>query len=270
MRSRGSAGLRGGVTIVAGAVGGVGTSTLAALLSRQWAAEGRRVVLVDLALARGGIEVLLGLERADGARWPDLAGVRGTLAPGDLDGLLPRWAGVEVLSATRAGAGSRDGRRGAGAGGVDLQAVAAVWRGLVESGRIVVADVPMGVAPPGDPSGTVPGLPPEGSGGGYPWSVVGGPGACDVLVVTGQDVLGVAGAAAVRDVVGPDARLVLRRRPSARVAPAEAAGALDLRLAGLVPTDRGVAGATDRGLGPLVPSWSPLARAVRGIARSGP
>lgn len=224
------------VTAVVGAVGGVGASTLAALLARQRAIDGGGATLVDLHLGRGGIEVLLGIERESGVRWPDLSGVRGTLAQADLDGLLPRWRGVEVLSATGRG------------GDVDPTAVAAVVRGLVGSGRPVIVDLPAGVGPSG-------------------WVLPELVGSVDLVLVTGQDVLGVAGAAAVRDVVVGDARLVLRRRAAARVAPGEEARALGLPLAGLLPTDRGVAGATDRGLGPTVPSWSPLARAVRRIGR---
>lgn len=259
----------GGVTAVVGAVGGVGASTVAALLARERAVDGRRVVLVDLDLGHGGIDVLLGLERATGARWPELAGVRGTLALGDLDGLLPRWRGVEVLSAGRAGVGAgvgagagagagvraggdgggSAGDAGGGDGAVPWAAVAAVWDALLASGADVVVDVPAR-------------------------AVLGDRRVAEllqgarVLLVTGQDVLGVAGAVPARTaLVGARTQLVLRRRAGARVAPAEAAGALDLPLAGLVPGDRGVAGATDRGLGPAVPTWSPLARAVRRIAR---
>lgn len=257
----------GGVTAVVGAVGGVGASTVAALLARERAVDGRRVVLVDLDLGHGGIDVLLGLERATGARWPELAGARGTLAPDDLDGLLPRWRGVEVLSAGRAafeggsgavavaGAGAGGdgggpaGEVGPGDGAVPWAAVAAVWDALLAPGTDVVVDLPAHAAL-GDRRVA---------------ELLQG---ARVLLVTGQDVLGVAGAVAARTaVVGGRTQLVLRRRAGARVAPAEAARALDLPLAGLVPGDRGVAGATDRGLGPAVPAWSPLARAVRRIAR---
>lgn len=256
-----------------GAVGGVGASTLAALLARERAVDGRRVVLVDLDLGHGGIDVLLGLERATGARWPELAAARGTLALDDLDGLLPRWRGVEVLSAGRtavgggsraaSGAGSGGGSRaasggegggpagevGLGDGAVPWAAVAAVWGALLASATDVVVDVPAHAARADRRVADLL----QGA---------------RVLLVTGQDVLGVAGAVAARTaLVGARAQLVLRRRAGARVAPAEAARALDLPLAGLVPRDRGVAGATDRGLGPAVPAWSPLARAVRRISQ---
>ena len=67
------------------------------------------------------ILVLLGLEERPGARWPDLGRVRGSLAARDLDGVLPVWAGVAVLSADR-----RGGR------GSSAEVLASVWAALVE------------------------------------------------------------------------------------------------------------------------------------------
>src|SRR5665648_314116 len=151
------------VTVV-GAAGGVGASTLAALLARRRAADGARVALVDLDPGRGGIEVLLGIEAQAGARWSDLAQVRGTLAGGDLDGLLPRWHGVDVLSTDRHDTT------------VDGEALAAVWAGLLASGRTVVADLPGSALVTGATGVT-------GAIGAHP-ALAGG-----VLLLTGQDVL---------------------------------------------------------------------------------
>ena len=226
------------VTVV-GAAGGVGASTLAALLACRRAADGARVSLVDLDPGRGGIEVLLGIEAQAGARWSDLAQVRGTLAGGDLDGLLPRWHGVDVLSTDR-----RD-------TAVDGEALVAVWAGLLASGRTVVADLP-GSALVAGATGAI---------GAHP-ALAG-----EMLLLTGQDVLGVAGAVVVRGALRGGARLVLRRRPHARVAPSEAARLLDLPLAGMLPGDRRVAEATDRGFGPAVTGWSALGRSVLRLAR---
>lgn len=246
--------MRARVTVVVGAVGGVGASTLAALLARRRVAAGRTVVLVDLDVGRGGVDVLLGLEQASGVRWTDLAGVRGTLGPEDLDGLLPSWRGVDVLSAGRVPAG---GVRAAGGmsrgadgalGGAD--AVAAVCGALASARRDVVVDLPAAVVRTG---GDEP-----------PWRELLGVGR--VLVVTGQDVLGVAGGVAALAALGTacDAG-VLRRRRGARVAPGEAAAALGVPIAGLLPADGAVASSTDRGLGPIPAAWSALARAVRRI-----
>ncbi len=213
----------GATVMVVGATGGVGASTFAALLARASAraGRGRPVVLVDLA-GGGGLDVLLGVERRPGARWPALAGLRGAVEPGDLDGLLPRWQGVEVLS------GHREGPR------PDAQAVAAVLAALRERDATVLVDLAAHAL--GGPVGQV-----------VDAHAAAGEG--DSVLLAHQDVLGVAGAVAVRERQAGPAHLVLRRRRS-RVAPLEAAHVVDLPLLGLLPSDRRVADAVERGLGP--------------------
>lgn len=225
----------GRAVVVVGAAGGVGASTLASLLAARWARGSRPVTLVDLDPRSGGIEVLLGSEGATGARWPDLVGVRAPVGPADLDRALPRWGAVEVLGGDRR------------AEALDLAAVQAVWDGLLASGRTVVADLP------GRSLGTE----------AFAALAEG----AQVVVVTGQDVLGVAAAAVAAQSLPPTAHLVLRRRRPSRVAPAQVAATLRLPLLGQVPGDRRVADAVDRGLGPMVGSRSRLGRAVAGIAR---
>lgn len=212
----------GATVTVVGASGGVGASTFAVLLARASARadRGRPVVLVDLA-GGGGLDVLLGVEGRPGARWPALAGLRGAVAPGDLDGLLPRWHGVEVLS------GHREGPR------PDAEAVAAVLAALREREATVVVDLAAHLL--GGPVGEAVGAQATAGGG--------------TVLVAQQDVLGVAGAVAVRERQADPAHLVLRRRRS-RVAPLEAAHVVDLPLLGLLPTDRRIADAVERGLGP--------------------
>jgi len=197
------------------------------------------VALVDCDPGRGGIEVLLGIEGQQGARWADLANVRATIDPGDLTGVLPSWRDVEVLSSDR---------RAATVGG---SAIAAVFESLVAARDVVVVDLPARalLARAGEPE--LPGIVAA---------------ATDVVVVTGQDVLGVSGALVVRDLVGPRARLVLRSRRRSGVAPIEAAQVLGLRLAGSLPADRRVGDAVERGLGPVPGWWSPLGRTVRRVA----
>lgn len=197
------------------------------------------MALVDCDPGRGGIEVLLGIEGQQGARWADLANVRATIDPGDLTGVLPSWRDVEVLSSDR---------RAATVGG---SAIAAVFESLVAARDVVVVDLPARalLARAGEPE--LPGIVAA---------------ATDVVVVTGQDVLGVSGALVVRDLVGPRARLVLRSRRRSGVAPIEAAQVLGLRLAGSLPADRRVGDAVERGLGPVPGWWSPLGRTVRRVA----
>ncbi len=227
------------VILVVGARGGCGASTLAALLARERARSRRgRVALVDLDRGHGGIEVLLGTEGRPGARWPDLAQVRGTFSAADLDGVLPRWDGVEVLGADRRGEVP------------SAEAVGAVWAALTEGCSTVVADLPAR------------------------WVVDGRglevlAGRTDLLLVTPQDVLGVSGAVGLGAAIGAGpGQVVLRRRGRARVSPAEVGAVVGLPVLTRLPTDRSLSEAVDRGLGPVLRPWSPVRGAVRRIARS--
>ncbi|MHA3946652.1 CpaE-like family protein [Cellulomonas bogoriensis] len=234
------------VVAVVGASGGVGASTVGALLARRRARGPGRVALVDLGSAGGGVEVLLGVEEQAGARWTGLRDVRGTLPSQDVQEVLPVWEGVEVLSGDREGGAP-----------LDLPAVPALWRALVDGCGLVVAD--LGTSGAGSPA--VRSLLAE----------AGARGALDVLVVTGQDVVGAAGAIAARAALDavPGARfhLVLRRRRGARVSPVEAADVVGLPLVATVPTDRSLAGAVDRGLGPVTSPRGRLGVAVRRLDR---
>ncbi|MSS44910.1 pilus assembly protein CpaE [Cutibacterium sp. WCA-380-WT-3A] len=82
--------------------GGTGVSTLAAGLAWAAARLGMRVGLVELDASVGGIDLLLGIERKDGWRWPELASARGVTT--DLGSHLPSLDGVEVVSAGRVNA----------------------------------------------------------------------------------------------------------------------------------------------------------------------
>lgn len=87
-----------GALAVVGAVGGVGTSTLAAALARELAPS----VLVDGKPAGGGIDLLLGLEEQPGVRWPDLRLGAGVVDAADIVAALPETHdGVAVLSGAR-------------------------------------------------------------------------------------------------------------------------------------------------------------------------
>ncbi|RSZ64434.1 hypothetical protein EAH68_05435 [Corynebacterium hylobatis] len=97
-----AAGQAGGTLIaVCGAVGGAGTSTLAAALART-VARHHPVTLIDADSHSGGLDLLLGLEDTPGARWPDLRLGEGTVAGTDLRAALPTTSdGIAVLSAAR-------------------------------------------------------------------------------------------------------------------------------------------------------------------------
>lgn len=92
----------GGVVLgVTGAAGGAGASTLAAAIART-AGAGANPTLVDAAPGAGGLDLLLGLEEAGGARWPELRLGQGSTAADDLRAALPGTSdGIAVLTGAR-------------------------------------------------------------------------------------------------------------------------------------------------------------------------
>ncbi|GGK04292.1 hypothetical protein GCM10011583_40020 [Streptomyces camponoticapitis] len=65
---------------VIGGRGGAGASTLACALAVTAARQGLRTMLIDGDPLGGGLDVLLGGERAEGRRWPDFAASKGRVA----------------------------------------------------------------------------------------------------------------------------------------------------------------------------------------------
>ncbi|MFE6863890.1 septum site-determining protein Ssd [Nocardia sp. NPDC057668] len=93
----------GAVIAVAGACGGAGASTLAAAVALAAAVRQHgRTLLVDAAPFGGGLDLLLGLERTPGLRWPDLVIENGRVSAAALHEALPGAAGAAVLSCGRA------------------------------------------------------------------------------------------------------------------------------------------------------------------------
>lgn len=119
---------RGWVLAVGGGCGGAGASTVAAALAVA-AAPG--VVLVDADGWGAGLDLLLGAERVEGLRWPDLTGLRGRVSGDALRACLPEVAGVHVLAAART-AGP----------GLSEEAVRAVVEAARSEGAPVVVDLP--------------------------------------------------------------------------------------------------------------------------------
>ncbi|MFQ6172206.1 hypothetical protein ACK8HX_11415 [Oryzobacter sp. R7] len=116
---------------VVGASGGLGASTLALAVGRRLAGARPPVVVADLDLARGGLEVTAGVEHLPGRRWHDLRQVRGRVPARRLVGSLPGEEGCHVLSALGGARPDVD-------GGVVLEVVDS----LLEGGASVIADVP--------------------------------------------------------------------------------------------------------------------------------
>lgn len=76
-----------------GGAGGCGTTSLAAAVGLVAGEGGHRVLLVDADQHGPALEVVLGIERESGPRWPDLAGLRGEP---DAAGLLHRLPCTET------------------------------------------------------------------------------------------------------------------------------------------------------------------------------
>ncbi|MEZ0448181.1 septum site-determining protein Ssd [Cellulomonas sp. ICMP 17802] len=214
------------VGVVAGR-GGAGASTLAAAVARHLSRR-TATVLVDLDRASGGIDVLLGLESADGVRWPDLADARGDVPGADVLALLPRWGACAVLSADRERPGPPE-----------PAVVADVLHALTTETGAVVLDLDRAATAAGES------LAP----------------ACDaVLVVAPRDLRTVAGTLVVRPRLdGVPAWLVVRGPAPGGLGGAELSAAVDLPVLGTLPTDRGLVAALERG---GVPARGRTARAV--------
>lgn len=89
---------------VVGAVGGAGASTLAAAVGLEAARRGHRPVLVDADTRGAGVDLVLGAERVEGLRWPELGGADGHIGAARLARSLPEHRGVAVLACARDGA----------------------------------------------------------------------------------------------------------------------------------------------------------------------
>ncbi|SDY15530.1 helicase/secretion neighborhood CpaE-like protein [Modestobacter sp. DSM 44400] len=122
----------GWLAVVGGCCGGAGTSTLATALALAAApGAGGGVLLVDGDGWGGGLDLLLGAERAQGLRWPELSGLSGRVAGAALVAALPEAGGVPVLAA------SRDAPED-----VREEALATVLRAARDGGHGVVLDLP--------------------------------------------------------------------------------------------------------------------------------
>jgi secretion/DNA translocation related CpaE-like protein len=90
----------GPLAVVGGSCGGAGASTLAASLALA-AAKASSVLLVDADPWGGGLDLVLGAERCEGLRWPDLLQLHGRVSGEALLAALPEVGGVSVLAAGR-------------------------------------------------------------------------------------------------------------------------------------------------------------------------
>src|SRR3954471_23544847 len=225
----------GWLVAVGGSCGGSGASTVATALSVA-AAPGS--LLVDADAAGGGLDLLLGAERVEGLRWPELAGLRGRVAGDALLAALPDVGGVHVVAASRSSPGL-----------VPPDALTAVVDASRSVGCPVVVDLPRSGA------GAVPS--------------VAGDADLAVLVVPAR--LRAATAARLQ-VEEPDspwaaANLVVRQVPGG-LAREEVADLVGRPVIAELAHDRSAVPRGERGEPPLISARSPLGAVVRRIVGS--
>ncbi|GGS62359.1 septum formation initiator [Planobispora rosea] len=94
------------VLCVVGGRGGAGASVLAASLALTASRRELRTLLVDADPLGGGIDLLLGQEETEGARWADLVARAGRVSFTALQAALPSVSGLALLSFHRGEAGA--------------------------------------------------------------------------------------------------------------------------------------------------------------------
>jgi secretion/DNA translocation related CpaE-like protein len=203
--------------VVAGR-GGAGASTLAAALALTSADRGHGPVwLVDLDPLGGGLDAGLGVERAEGARWPDLGMVRGRLSPMAVRRRLPEVSGVAVLATDPLSTDD-----------LEPDAVRAVLAAAHRGGGTVVLDLPRHSAAGRDDALAL---------------------IDDLLVVVPTDMRAVLAAGRlVTDLASPPPRTWVVVRPVPHgVTPREVGDALRLPIAGVLDDDPAIRKAAARG-----------------------
>ncbi|MFI8290637.1 septum formation initiator [Streptomyces sp. ms191] len=216
---------------VIGGRGGAGASTLACALALAAARTGRRTLLVDGDPLGGGLDVLLGGERAEGRRWPDFAESKGRVAGGALEESLPSVRGLRVLSWDRGDAVA-----------VPPEAMRAVLAAARRRGGVVVVDLPRRLDE----------------------AVTEALAQLDLgLLVVPGELRAVAAAHRVASLAGlvlTDLRVVVRGPYAAGLDEQWVADALRLPLAGELPHDPDLLAAQDAGQPPGAESRAPLGR----------
>ncbi len=216
---------------VMGGRGGAGASTLACALAVTAARRGQRTMLIDGDPLGGGLDVLLGGERASGLRWPDLAESQGRVSSGALEESLPRLHDLSVLSWDRGDSVV-----------ITPEAMRSVLGAARRRGGVVVVDLPRRMDD----------------------AVVEALSQVDVgLLVVPAELRAVAAADRVASRMGMvlrDLRVVARGPFPSGLDDAEIARLLGLPLAGELPPEKGLLDAVDSGEPPGGQQRGPLAR----------
>ncbi len=239
MAERGSVpGKRACLIALIGGAGGVGCSTLAAGLSLAAGRVGYRTLLLDCDALGGGIDLLVGAERVEGWRWPQLASVSGEI--GDLAGQLPQVDGIDILSMARDSRSPVEMPRDPGR---DQMESVLSWAG--RSFDLIVADLPRAL-------------------GDGPIEVLR---RCrHVVLVAPATVRGIAASLRMGTdllTLGPPPVVAVRRPPAARIAPEAVSSGLGFPVIGVIADEPSLRLGAERGDPPGRSVRSPMHRMCR-------
>jgi secretion/DNA translocation related CpaE-like protein len=214
---------------VVGGCGGAGASILAAALATVAARRARRALLIDGDPLGGGLDLVIGLERAEGLRWPDLAGTVGRVSAPSLRSALPAVKELAVMSWDR---------------GQELTIRPDIMREVLAAGQrgnnVVVIDLPRRLDPATEEALAV---------------------ATTTILVVPAEVRAIAAAARVKSLLAPlsrDLRIVVRAPGVSGIDARSVASAVGLDLLGSMKPDPAVAESVDRGFGPCRRGRGPL------------
>ena len=229
---------RGRVLAVVGGRGGAGASVLAAAL----AVTGRRrdldTLLIDADPFGGGVDLVLGWEKMQGLRWPDLVDASGLVSPPTLMSALPGEGHLAVLSFDQS---ELD--------GVPLEALASALDAGRRGRDLVVIDLPRRFDEP---------------------SLLALTAADRAYLVVPAELRACAAARRVAAVAGhycATLSVVVRGAPPLGVAPAELARALELPLAGELRSEPRLDQQLEVGQAPAANGRGPLAELCRELLR---
>jgi secretion/DNA translocation related CpaE-like protein len=208
----------GGTVCVMGARGGAGASVLASALGLTAARSGLRTLLIDGDPIGGGLDIVLGLEEQQGARWPHFADRRGRLSAANLYEALPRLGDLSVLSWVREAPTA-----------VTPEAAQSLLDAAVRAFDLVIVDVPRHEGEIGRSALRV---------------------ADTILLLVPAEVRATMAADALLTPLrndGTDLRLVVAGPAPGGVTPEVMAQALELPLAGVLEHDRKIAASVEEG-----------------------
>jgi secretion/DNA translocation related CpaE-like protein len=229
---------RGRVLTVLGGRGGAGASVLAAALAVTGRRRGLDTLLIDADPFGGGVELVLGWERMQGLRWPDLVDASGRVNPPALMSALPGDGSLAVLSFDQS---ELD--------GVPTEAMAAALDAGRRGRDLVVVDLPRRFDEPTLLALTT---------------------ADRAYLVVPAELRACAAARRVASVAKhycASLFLIVRGTPPLGLGPAEIARALDLPLGGELRSEPRLDGELDVGRPPAVSGRGPLAELSRELLR---